>query len=340
MMKSLKLFLFSLAFLVLPNTVLGHYEVKNPLTSLNELSFDLAHTYWDGTNNPPTAGDNSSHMNHQNRCKRATNTVSLGSCLLRYNFNMVNSNGTIISPAIQSYDVDLRGNGSYDDELMNAATHYDAVKIAIAHGVVVDQHVSIPRSNITSLAGGSGKFRVSTFGVGNVCNSSTSCNTPSSDTYTTSTIDLVQQNLDVACEASAVGATSIENILRGEHIYLHNSNESRLSENIGAVNLSVNCVNWLPTAKSKTLNFTISPNVVVATGGNTEVTCGAYINDTSTTQPGYTFSRNISIPGYDGMVDTYDTDPIYYGLYVSTPSTTAETSLTLNCGLTGGYSLN
>ncbi|WP_145587098.1 heme utilization protein [Yersinia kristensenii] len=339
-MKPLKLFLFSSLFLVLPNTLLAHYEVKNPQTSLSELSFDLIHTYWDGTNNPPTAGDKISHMNHINRCKRAPNTVSLNTCVLRYRFSMLNSSGGILSPDIQTYDVDLRGNGSYDDELMDAATHYDAVKVAIAHGVAVDQHISIPRTNITSLAGSSGKFRVSTYGVGSICSSSTSCSTPTPDSYTTSTLDLVQQNLDVACEAKAEGATSIENILSGEHIYLYNSNASRRSENIGAINLSVNCVNWLPTAKSKTLKFTISPNVVVATGSNTEVTCGAYVNDTSTTQPGYTFSKNISVPGYESMIVEYDTDPIYYGLYVSTPSTTAETSLALNCDLSGGYTLN
>ncbi|HFR4115449.1 TPA: heme utilization protein [Yersinia enterocolitica] len=338
-MRLLKLFLFSSVLLLSPKLVLSHYEVKNPQTSLNELSFDLVHTYWNGANNPPTAGDKSSHMSHTNKCKRASNTISLDSCILRYSFSMLNSSGGLITPPIQSYDVDLRGDGSYDDELMNAATHYDAVKIAIAHGVAVDQHVSILRANITSLAGSSGKFRVNTYGIGNVCSSS-SCSSTSPEGYTNSTIDLVQQNLDVACETSAAGVTNIENIMNGEHIYLHNSNESRLSENIGAINLSINCVNWLPTAKSKTLNFTISPNVVVANGSQTEVRCGAYINDTSTTPPGYTFSRNINVPGYDSMIDTYDTDPIYYGLYVSTPSTTAETSLSLDCALSGGYSLN
>ncbi|WP_145574989.1 heme utilization protein [Yersinia alsatica] len=339
-MKLLNCFLFSSAFLILPNTVLGHYEVKNPQTSLNELSFDLVHTYWDGTNNPPTAGDQNSHMSHTNKCKRASNTVSLNSCLLRYTFSMLNSGGGLITPPIQTLDIDLRGNGSFDNELLDAATHYDAVKVAIAHGVAVDQHVSILRSNITSLAGSSGKFRITTQGLGSVCSSGSSCTTATPENYTSSTIDLVQQNLDVACDASATGSTNIENILSGDHIYLHNSNETRKSENIGAINLSINCVNWLPTTKSKTLNFNITPSVVTATGSNTEVTCGAYINDTPATVPGYTFSRAIIVPGYDDIVETYNTDPIYYGLYVSTPSTTAETSLSVDCALSGGYTLN
>ena len=337
-MRFFKLFLFSSVFLFLPKTVLGHYEVKNPQTTLNDLSFDLVHSYWDGTNNPPNS-DKISHMKHTNKCKRASGTISLNSCVLRYKFNMLNSSGLLIEPPIQSYDVDLRGDGSYDDELMDAATHYDAVKIAIAHGVTVDQHVSIPRANITSLAGSSGRFRVSTYGIGSVC-SSTYCSSGFPETYTTNMINLSQQNLDVACEASTAGIKNIENMMSGDHIYLHNSNETRLSENIGVVHLSVSCVNWLPTEKSKILNFNISPNVVAATGSQTQVTCGAYINDISATPPGYTFSRNISVPGYDSMEDTYDTDPIYYGLYVSAPSTAAETSLSLNCALSGGYSLN
>lgn len=337
-MRLLKLFLFSSVFLFLPKTVLGHYEVKNPQTTLNDLSFDLVHSYWDGTNNPPNT-DKNTHMTHANKCKRTSSTSSLATCILRYNFNMVDSKGGIITPPIQTDDVDLRGDGSYDDELMAANTHYDAVKIAIAHGVTVDQHVSIPRANITSLAGSSGRFRVSTYGIGGICNG-TSCSSLSQATYTTSTINLSQQNLDIACQASTAGIKNIENMMSGDHIYLHNSNETRLSENIGVVHLSVSCVNWLPTEKSKILNFNISPNVVAATGSQTQVTCGAYINDISATPPGYTFSRNISVPGYDSMADTYDTDPIYYGLYVSAPSTAAETSLSLNCALSGGYSLN
>lgn len=158
--------------------------------------------------------------------------------------------------------------------------------------------------------------------------------------YTTNTINLSQQNLDVACEASASGPLSLENTLSGDHLYLYNSSASRLSQNIGAISLSVNCVNWLSTAKTKTLNFSITPNTTIASGGNTQVTCGAYRDANAGTAAGYSFSRPISVAGFDGISEQYDTDNIYYGLYVTSPSTSAETSLDLNCALSGQYTLN
>lgn len=326
-MKLFNLLAFTLAFSVLPNVALGHFQVENPRTSLSELTFDLKHYYLSG------------HLtNHPNTCKMktGTGTQSLQSCKLVYVFNLVTG-----STLIQRGEIDLRGDGSYDLELSNAQYHYDALRVAEAHGVVLNQNVSIPYAEISKLVGSDGRFIVITSSEGYSCLNGTNCTLASGGTgYTTNTINLSQQNLDVACEANASGPLSIENTLSGDHLYLHNSSASRLSQNIGAISLSVNCVNWLSTAKNKTLNFSITPNTTIASGGDTQVTCGAYSNASAGTAAGYTFSRPISVAGFDGISEQYNTNDIFYGLYVSSPSTSAETSLNLNCALSGQYTLN
>ncbi|WP_145524756.1 heme utilization protein [Yersinia vastinensis] len=330
-MKLFNLITFTLAFSALPNIALSHYVVENPQTSLSELTFDLTHYYLP-----------SHETNHPNTCKMKTGagTQSLQSCRLVYVFNLLTSSGAVGAEIQRGY-VDLQGDGSYDTELSNATTHYNSLRVAEAHGVNLNQHVSIPYANISTLVGSNGRFRVTTSSEGFSCLNNANCTLATGGTgYTTSTIDLGAQNLDVACEASASGPLSIENTLSGEHIYSYNSNATRLSKNIGEIKLSVNCVNWLSTAKSKTLNFSITPNTTIATGGNTQVTCGAYRDGNAGTAAGYSFSRPINVAGFDGISEQYDTESIYYGLYVTSPSTSAETVLDLNCALSGQYTLN
>ncbi|MCU6316426.1 heme utilization protein, partial [Proteus mirabilis] len=93
--------IIAMALVVLSGNAYAHYVVENVKTTTRIFSFELVHKYL------------ASHEFHQNTCRSTYTNNKLESCVLNYK---VTSGGN--SKVIKTGFVDLRGDGSFDQELM------------------------------------------------------------------------------------------------------------------------------------------------------------------------------------------------------------------------------
>ncbi|MFW5401737.1 heme utilization protein [Yersinia sp. 1252 StPb PI] len=323
-MRLLNLLVFILLMTVFPGTVYAEFIIKNLQTSLSEMSMDVV--FQPG---------GSAYVNY---CRpQNVSHTTLERCLLTYKVRAVTSGGLGVDLYTGAFD--LRGDGTYDQQLLAASTMDEALAIAQSHGVILSYHIVISRSALVSISGTSGNFAMITGAEGKPCNAAgTSCYTFSSALLGTYNFNLKTANIDVVCEASSLSQRSAT--LSGPHIYVHDSNGTRLSQAINPIDVSMNCVNWSPTANTKAVDFVVTPSEGAATGSNTQVACGVYKNTLAGTASGYTHTQTISLSGFGDTISTFSTPALYFGVYVKQPSSSAETSLPqLNCEFSGEFSV-
>ncbi|AWC93661.1 TPA: heme utilization protein [Morganella morganii subsp. morganii] len=309
--------IIAMALVVLSGNAYAHYQVENVKTTTRIFSFELVHKYLNG------------HESHQNTCRKTYTNNKLESCTLNYK---VTSGGN--NKVIKTGFVDLRGDGSFDQELMNATTHYNALRVAEAHGVDLTQLVEIPREDITSLTGGNNRYTVDTSSAGRVCdaNSPTTCRDYADSGYTNNTLDFTtMKDLQVACEFTSKDI-SVKTSLSEDNLYLYNgaTNQKILSYNYDVDNVSVDCVNWLSTAISKdvTLKYEVLDKTV--TDGDTQLTCKLFGNNTGTTSPSSSTNK-MTIQGFSTKDENFKIPEAFLGFYVSSPSGSAQTSVSFDC---------
>ncbi|OBU05445.1 hypothetical protein AYY16_09285 [Morganella psychrotolerans] len=198
--------IIAVLLVVMSHSAYSHYEVENVKTTTRIFSFDLIHKYLVGHD-----------TNHPNTCKRANASSTLAECVMKYK---VVSGGN--NKEIQSGSVDLRGDGSYDDELMNAVTHYDSLKVAESHGIDLAKFVEIPREDVTSLTGGNNQYTVTTSSLGRVCDAnSANCKDTIGSGYLTNTLNFnTMTELQVACEFTSKDL-DIKTTLSEDNLYLY-----------------------------------------------------------------------------------------------------------------------
>ncbi|MFG0436050.1 heme utilization protein [Morganella morganii] len=295
----------------------AHYQVENVKTTATIFSFELIHKYLEGHD-----------TNHANTCRKTYTNNKLESCTLNYK---VTSGGN--DKVIKTGFVDLRGDGSFDEELMSATTHYNALRVAEAHGVDLNQLVEIQRNDITSLTGGNNKYTVSTSSAGRVCDANSSaCKDYEDSGYTKDTLDFTTKtDLQVACAFSNKDI-SVKTSLSEDNLYLYDGSDNQkiLSYNYDVDNVLVECVNWLSTSTSN--NVTLKYDVLEKTvdDGDTRLTCKLFGNSTGTTLP-VSSTNKITISGFSTKYETFKIPEAFLGFYVSSPSGSAQTSVLFDC---------
>lgn len=307
--------ILAVLLVVMSHSAYSHYQVKNVKTTTRIFSFDLVHTYLPNH-----------ETNHPNMCKRVNASSTLESCTLNYK---VETGAKLIKTDF----VDLRGDGSYDDELMNATTHYNVLRVAEAHGVDLTQVVEIPREDITSLTGGNNQYKVSTSSAGRVCDANAAnCKNNADSGYTTDTLNFnTMTQLQVACEFTSKDL-SIKNTLSEDNLYLYYGadNKKILPYVYSADSVSVDCVNWLSTAISKNITLgyeSFSQNV---SDGDTQLECKLFGDINGTGQPASSTTK-MTIPGFSTKDESFKIPEAFLGFYVSSPSGTAQISTEFNC---------
>ncbi|GEM_PF-6622332 len=310
--------IIAMALIVLSGNAYAHYTVQNVKTTTKIFSFELVHQYLGGT-----------HESHRNTCKKNYTNNELKSCTLNYK---VTSGGN--NKVIKTGFVDLRGDGSFDQELMSATSHYNALRVAEAHGVDLTQLVEIPRENITSLTGGNNQYTVSTSSEGSVCNanSPTTCRDDADSGYSKDTLDFTRMTeLQVACEFTSKDI-SVKTLLSEDNLYLYDgaANQKILSYNYDSDNVSVDCVNWLSTPISKNVTLKYQSLEKTAEDGDTKLTCKLFGNNAGTTSPLSSTSK-MTIQGFSTKDENFKVPEAFLGFYVSSPSGSAQTSVSFDC---------
>ena len=308
--------ILAVLLVVMSHSAYSHYQVKNVKTTTRIFSFDLVHAYLSG------------HETHANTCKRLNASSTLASCTLNYK---VVSGGN--NKEIKSDFVDLRGDGSYDNELMDATTHYNALRVAEAHGVDLTQVVEIPRENVTSLTGGNNQYTVSTSSVSRVCDAnSANCKDKTDSGYTTDTLNFnTMTALQVACEFTSKDL-SIKNTLSEDNLYLYYGADDKkiLPYVYSSDSVSIDCVNWLSTAISKNITLgyeSFSQNV---SDGDTQLECKLFGDINGSGDPASSTTK-MTIPGFSTKDESFKIPEAFLGFYVSSPSGTAQISTEFNC---------
>lgn len=307
--------IIAILLVVMSHSAYSHYEVENVKTTTRIFSFDLIHRYLPNHD-----------TNHPNTCK-GTNTSTLATCTVNYK---VVSGGN--SKEIKSGFVDLRGNGSYDDELMSAVTHYDSLKVAERHGVDLKQIVEIPREDVTSLTGGNNQYTVTTTSLGRVCSASGVCKDTPSNGYQTNTLNFnTMTELQVACEFTSKDL-DIKTTLSEDNLYLYygTDNKKILPYVYSSDSVSVDCVNWLSKDISKNITLgyeSLSQNV---SDGDTQLECKLFGNINGNGDPAGSTTK-MTIPGFSTKDESFKIPEAFLGFYVSAPSGTAQISTEFNC---------
>ena len=305
-----------MALILLSGNAYAHYVVENVKTNTRIFSFELVHKYLNG------------HESHQNTCRKTYTNNKLESCTLNYK---VTSGGN--NKVIKTGFVDLRGDGSFDQELMSATTHYNALRVAEAHGVDLTQLVEIPRSDITSLTGGNNRYTVDTSSAGRVCDANSStCKDYAESGYTNNTLDFTtMKDLQVACEFTSKDI-SVKTSLSENNLYLYDgaANQKILPYNYDVDNVSVDCVNWLSTAISKDVTLKYEVLEKTAADGDTQLSCKLFGNNAGTTSPSSSTNK-ITISGFSTKDETFKIPEAFLGFYVSSPSGSAQTSVSFDC---------
>lgn len=309
--------IIAMALIVLSSNAYAHYTVQNVKTTTEIFSFEMIHEYLVG------------HEWHENTCRKNYASNTLEYCRLNYK---VTSGGN--NKVIKTGFVDLRGDGSFDQELMSAAKHYDALQVAEKHGVNLTQLVEIPREDITSLTGGNNQYTVNTSSEGRVCdaNSSSVCKNFSDSNYSTDTLDFTKmKELQVACEFTSKDI-SVKTALSEDNLYLYDgaANQKILPYNYGADNVSVDCVNWLSTPISKDVTLKYQSLEKTAEDGDTKLTCKLFGNNAGTTSPLSSTSK-MTIQGFSTKDEDFKVPEAFLGFYVSSPSGSAQTSVSFDC---------
>ncbi|WP_413492589.1 hypothetical protein [Morganella psychrotolerans] len=307
--------IIAVLLVVMSHSAYSHYEVENVKTTTRIFSFDLIHKYLAGHD-----------TNHPNTCKGA-NSSTLATCTVNYK---VVSGGN--NKEIKSGFVDLRGDGSYDDELMSAVTHYDSLKVAERHGVDLTQIVEIPRDSVTSLTGGNNQYTVTTTSLGRVCDASAVCKDTPSNGYQTNTLDFKKlTELQVACEFTSKDL-DIKTTLSEDNLYLYYGADDKkiLPYVYSSDSVSIDCVNWLSTAISKNITLgyeSFSQNV---SDGDTQLECKLFGDINGSGDPASSTTK-MTIPGFSTKDESFKIPEAFLGFYVSSPSGTAQISTEFNC---------
>lgn len=295
----------------------SHYQVKNVKTTTEIFSFDLVHVYLP-----------SHETNHPNMCKRLNENSRLTSCTLNYK---VVSRGN--NKEIKTGFVDLRGDGSYDDELMNATTHYNSLRIAESHGVNLTQLVDIPRKNITSLTGGNNQYTVSTSSAGSVCDASlANCQNKLDSGYTTDTLNFnLMTDLQVACEFTSKDL-SIKTALSEDNLYYYYGDDSKkiIPYEYNADSILFNCVNWLSNNVSKSITLRYEALSKSVSDGDTLLECKLFGDIDGNSQPASP-TTTMTILGFSTKNQSFKIPEAFLGFYVFSPSGSAQTSTEFNC---------
>lgn len=309
--------IIAVLLVVMSHSAYSHYVVENVKTTTRIFSFDLIHKYLVGHD-----------TNHPNTCKRANASSTLAECVMKYK---VVSGGN--SKEIQSGFVDLRGDGSYDDELMNAVTHYDSLKVAESHGIDLAKFVEIPRDDVTSLTGGNNQYTVTTSSLGRVCDAnSANCKDTIGSGYLTNTLNFnTMTDLQVACEFTSKDL-DIKTTLSEDNLYLYygTDNKKILPYVYSSDSVSVDCVNWLSKDISKNITLgyeSLSQNV---SDGDTQLECKLFGNINGSGDPAGSTTK-MTIPGFSTKDESFKIPEAFLGFYVSTPSGSAQISTNFNC---------